>query len=88
MLYLVRPLKFRGRKGATPKAKKLRGVLARTNWLFRGKSVTYVMRSCPSGAVFGASPKHYRAEENFATREGFRNRQHARRVRSPERRTR
>src|SRR5262249_15050912 len=46
---LARPLNFRGKKGVAPK-RKCRGVHARRNALFRGKSVTHVMRSCPSRA--------------------------------------
>jgi hypothetical protein len=42
---LVRPLNSRGRKGVLPK-QKCRGVHAPLKALFRGKSVTYVMRSC------------------------------------------
>jgi hypothetical protein len=46
---LARPLSFRGKKGVWIK-QKCRGVHGRTAALLRGKSVTHVMRSCPSRA--------------------------------------
>jgi hypothetical protein len=53
---LARPLNFRGEKGVAPK-QKCRGVHAPIVALLRGKSVTHVIRSCPSRAAFGVLAK-------------------------------
>src|SRR5262249_40563428 len=58
---LARPLNFRGKKGVAPN-QKCRGAHALRNALFRGKSVTHVMRSCHSRAgecVFAFANFHF-----------------------------
>ena len=53
---LAGPLNSRGKRGVAPK-QKCRGVHAPIGMLFRGKSVTHVMRSCRSRAALGGSPR-------------------------------
>ena len=53
---LAGPLNSRGKRGVAPK-KKCRGVHAPIGMLFRGKSVTHVMRSCRQRVCLGSLPR-------------------------------
>ena len=66
---LARPLNFRGEKGVAPK-QKCRGVHAPIVALLRGKSVTHVIRSCPSRVTFGAlaERRFFGPLETFSTK--------------------